>query len=329
MSLSKVTVVIPCWNEAASIESLTEELALVARGIDALVHIVLVDDGSSDSTWAAIEKQSAIHRPSPDSQFQVTGIRLLEHSGKGVAQAFGLRHSDSASIVVFMDGDGQHPISMLPQIVERARLSQSAVIATREGYSRGLVPAVGTQSLKGFMRLLGSSFDPNLSEYMAVPYPTTLALSRSQKLGIAPIVPLVQSALPNYETFPIQVQPRIATGEESRWTFTELWKKALLQLLADPWRLLPRITLLAVLSFAFLFVAAVASAIHAIALGTSPGTVAILGAVVILAAITVGMWVASIVINVMTLRLLDTATQLDSFIVTTTPPQDSGRNSDS
>lgn len=322
--MTEVTVVIPCWNEEASIEPLTSELVLVASEIDGVVHIVFVDDGSSDLTWTMIEKQAALYPSSAGGEFQITGIQLLEHSGKGVAQACGLRHSTSASIVVLMDGDGQHPISMLPQIIELAHTSKTAVIAHREGYSRGLIPAFGTQALKGLMRLLGSSFDPNLSEYVAIPYPANIALSRSQKLGIAPIVPLVQSAVPNYKTLPVQVRPRIATGEESRWTFTELWKKALLQLLADPWRLLPRITLLAVLSFSFLFVVAVASAIHAIALGTSPGTVAILGSVVILAAITVGMWVASIVISVMTLRLLDTSTQFDSLILTTNSEKDSG-----
>lgn len=315
--MTEVTVVIPCWNEAASIEPLTNELARTAPAIQGVLHAVLVDDGSSDSTWASIEREVARFPRSSGGNFQVSGIRLLEHSGKGVAQAVGLRRNRNSSLVVFMDGDGQHPIAMLPSLIEQARQGGTAVIATRQGYSRGLIPALGTQTLKGLMRLLGSSFDPNLSEYLALPYPSTIALSRSQKLGIAPIVPLVQSAVPRYETFPVQVLPRLATGEESRWTFTELWKKALLQLLADPWRLLPRITLLAVLSFSFLFVAAIASAIHAIVLGTSPGTVAILASVVILAAITVGMWVASIVISVMTLRLLDTSSHVedDSLVI--------------
>ena len=315
--MTEVTVVIPCWNEAASIELLTNELAMRAPAIQGVLHAVLVDDGSSDSTWASIEREVARFPRSSGGRFQVSGIRLLEHSGKGVAQAVGLRRNRNSSLVVFMDGDGQHPIAMLPRLIEQAQLADTAVIATRQGYSRGLIPALGTQTLKGLMRLLGSSFDPNLSEYLALPYPSTIALSRSQKLGIAPIVPLVQSAVPGYETFPVQVLPRLATGEESRWTFTELWKKALLQLLADPWRLLPRITLLAVLSFSFLFVAAIASAIHAIVLGTSPGTVAILASVVILAAITVGMWVASIVISVMTLRLLDTSSHVedDSLVI--------------
>lgn len=315
--MTGVTIIVPCWNEGRNIPDLVTALRGVAPEMGPESRVLFIDDGSSDDTWRAIERAAQEFPQEDGRDFCVTGIRLLEHVGKGITQAVGLRHASDAGIVVLMDGDGQHPVGALPEITRRVTESNVAVVATRLGYSRGIVPAFGTAGLRLLMKVLGSPFDPNLSEFLAVPYPATVALSRSPQLGIAPIVPLVQRVSPSYQTIPVEIQPRLTAGEKSRWTFTDLWRKALLQLLADPWSLLPRITLLAVAAFLFLLFAAVAAGINAVVQGTSPGTVAILGAVVVLAAISVGMWVASIVVSVVTLRLIDSRVQVDNFYTTT------------
>ena len=279
---------------------LIHSLAEVASRERMCVSLLLVDDGSVDDTWTVVKGAST----SSEEGLEIRGVRLEENSGKALAQAIGLRYCHPDSIVVFMDADGQHPVSDLPSLVETCIEVNAAVIATRVGYSRSLVSAVGIRGLKFFMWVLGSDFDPALSEYLAVPAREAGALSRSPQLGITPLLPLVQAVSPNHVTQSVHVLPRVTPGDKTRWALSDLWKKSLLQLLADPWRLLPRMTLTAVIGFFVLLTMVSIAAVHAVIQGTSPGTVAILASVVVLAGLMVGMWIASIVVSVITLRLV-------------------------
>ena len=297
-----IAVVLPCWNEQTSIRPMVDELKRAVKEIDEPITALFIDDGSTDATWERIRQAAAELAHDSTSSLRVIGLQLDGHLGKGAAHALGLRYASEARIVVLMDSDGQHPANMLPDLIGAVQEHRTAAIGARTQYRRGMIAGIGTRGLGLGMRILGTRFDPTLSEFIAVPRETAAVLARSPRLGVAPLVPLVQSSSPNYRTIPISINERFAGSNESRWTFASLWQKALLQLLADPWRLFPRITILAVLSFLLLTVIAIVAGVHAISQGTSPGTVAILAAVVISAAITVGMAVASMVVSVMTLQ---------------------------
>lgn len=284
---------------------MVNSLMVIHAELGSTLRVTFVDDGSYDDTWIKITEEIAKHAQSTHGDFSIRGIRLLGRSGKAIAQAEGLRHSSDAKVVIFMDGDGQHPVSSIPSMVAMLRDHNSVVIGSRVGYSRGFISAVGIRALRFAMRGLGVPFDPSLSEFLAIPKPVADRLTRSPRLGIVPIISLLQSVDDNYVQHPVEILPRLASGDKTRWTFTDLWRKALLQVLADPWKILPRITLLAVVSFSLLLIGSVFAGIHAMVQGTSPGTVAILGSVVVLAAISVAMWVSSIGIGVMSLRLIE------------------------
>ena len=307
--MSDIGVVIPCWNEGENVDQLVEAMRVVPWPEHWSVRVLFVDDGSADSTWSRIV--NICHRESLDSEpnLHIDGIRLPEHSGKGVAQAVGLWNSLNADVVVFMDGDGQHPAPAIPLLVEAVRESGSPAIASRSGYKRTWASSAGVLGLSMLMRLLGIGFNPKLSEFMALPGQVATTVARSSRLGIAPLLPLIVSATDSLCEVSVAIAPRVASSGGSRWSLIELWRKALLQILADPWKLLPRMTLMAIASFLTLLGLSTAAGIHAILQGTSPGTVAILGAVVVLTGLSVGMWVASTVISVMTLQLIDRQVQ--------------------
>jgi glycosyltransferase involved in cell wall biosynthesis len=85
------TVIIPAFNEAASIGALVADLRSAATWHDILV----VDDGSSDDTGA---------------QASAFGARVVTHpynKGNGAAVKTGIRQSDSEYIII-VDADGQH-----------------------------------------------------------------------------------------------------------------------------------------------------------------------------------------------------------------------------
>lgn len=103
-----VSVVIPAHNERQSLPRLVVELA---ESLSAWPHeIILVDDGSTDGTWAEIV---AISHSAP----HVRGIRFTRNFGQQAALIAGLRAAVGEAVVT-MDADGQHPADLLPSLID-------------------------------------------------------------------------------------------------------------------------------------------------------------------------------------------------------------------
>lgn len=101
MSKSKtlsVCVVIPAYNEAGAIEAVVKDMkaAIAASVYDG--EVVVIDDGSKDST-AALAAKAGAHV-----------IRHILNSGAGAATATGLSYAqrEGFSYAATMDADGQH-----------------------------------------------------------------------------------------------------------------------------------------------------------------------------------------------------------------------------
>lgn len=108
-----ISVVVPAYNEAEGLGSALERIHSVMEKLNESFEIVVVDDGSSDTTWEKIE--AACDRLAP-----VCGIRLSRNFGKENAICAGL---DAAvgEAVILMDADMQHPPEVIPQLVGKWR----------------------------------------------------------------------------------------------------------------------------------------------------------------------------------------------------------------
>ncbi|WP_351234967.1 glycosyltransferase [Streptomyces sp. NPDC002133] len=120
-----VTVVIPTFNEAGNIRELLARLGASLPGRLTGCEVVFVDD-STDDTPAIAE---AVARDCP---FPVTVIhRDTPVGGLGGAVVEGLKAA-RAEWVVVMDGDLQHPPSLVPELVEAGtRKGADLVVASR------------------------------------------------------------------------------------------------------------------------------------------------------------------------------------------------------
>src|SRR5689334_6315069 len=98
---SPISVVIPVYNSDGSLDALVERLASVLRPHEQLGELILVNDGSHDKSWEAIEKLA--HRHS-----WIFGINLMRNYGQHNALLCGIRVAKHP-IVVTMDDDLQNP----------------------------------------------------------------------------------------------------------------------------------------------------------------------------------------------------------------------------
>jgi dolichol-phosphate mannosyltransferase len=109
--MPRVCVVIPTYNEAETIGELLERLE--SLGLD--LHIVIVDDGSTDGTIELVEEAS---RRYGNLTLVERGVKL----GLGSAIRDGLKEAlgQGAELVVTMDADLSHNPQDLPRLLEEA-----------------------------------------------------------------------------------------------------------------------------------------------------------------------------------------------------------------
>ena len=147
----ELSVVIPVLNEESSLATVVD--AVFESLSNYHIEIIIVDDGSTDSSW---EVASRLQRQHP----QVRGIRFTRNFGHQAAILAGLIAARGNAIIT-MDGDGQHPASLLPRFVEQWKSTGADVV---QGVR---IRTLGESKLKrwssrGFYRLLSSLAGVNL-----------------------------------------------------------------------------------------------------------------------------------------------------------------------
>ncbi|MEV0635351.1 glycosyltransferase family 2 protein [Streptomyces sp. NPDC050619] len=119
-----VTIVVPTFNESANIREL---LHLITESVPTRLpcEVVFVDDSTDDTP-------EVIHEAAKDCPFPVTVLHRDEPvGGLGGAVVEGMKAASSDWIVV-MDGDCQHPPSLVPELVATGeRANAGLVVASR------------------------------------------------------------------------------------------------------------------------------------------------------------------------------------------------------
>jgi dolichol-phosphate mannosyltransferase len=112
MSSKKISVdlVIPIFNEEGVVEHTHKHIRDVMDSLSHSIRFIYVDDGSSDGTVDTLRKISA-------NDPRVTVIQLSRNFGHQAALTAGLDAS-TADVVVSLDGDGQHPPEVIPQMID-------------------------------------------------------------------------------------------------------------------------------------------------------------------------------------------------------------------
>lgn len=125
-----VSVVVPVYRGAETIEELATRIDAVLDGLEVEHEIILVNDASPDSSWEIIEGL-AQRLPS------VSGIDLMRNYGQHNALLAGIRQARLA-VIVTMDDDLQHPPEEIPRLLGEIAAGHDAVygVPQREHQAR-------------------------------------------------------------------------------------------------------------------------------------------------------------------------------------------------
>lgn len=118
-----LSIVVPLFNEEEVLPKLLSELLVVCDSIGEKYEVIFVDDGSVDRTPLLL-KEAADKNPN----FKV--LRFSKNFGHQAAFNAGIDFA-SGDAVVTMDGDLQHPPSLIPEFIKHAQSGQDIVIGER------------------------------------------------------------------------------------------------------------------------------------------------------------------------------------------------------
>jgi len=117
----KVSVIMPVFNEAATLA----RVAKVVLARPEATELVVVDDASSDGTWAALQRLASEH---PD---RVKALRHDRNMGKGAALKTGFAAA-AGDVVLVQDADLEYDPGDYPRLLEPIlRDSADAVFGSR------------------------------------------------------------------------------------------------------------------------------------------------------------------------------------------------------
>src|SRR5579871_2486503 len=122
--MSKISVIIPCFNEEDVLPKLFERLGTVAATWNSDFEIICVDDGSRDRTWELLKAQYA-----RDPRWRC--LSFARNFGHQTAVSAGLYFATGDAVVI-IDADLQDPPEEIARLLARWREGFEVVFATRK-----------------------------------------------------------------------------------------------------------------------------------------------------------------------------------------------------
>lgn len=138
-----LSVVVPCFNEAATLDRLHAAISAEAAATGEEYEVVYVDDGSTDSTLDVIRKLAVA-----DPRVRYTSFS--RNFGKESALLAGIRAATGDAVII-MDADLQHPPELLPRLVGLWRQGFDQIVARRNRHGD---PRLRTWLSRAFYRLV-------------------------------------------------------------------------------------------------------------------------------------------------------------------------------
>lgn len=215
--MSKISLIIPCYNEEGSLVPFMQEINGVAAAlVPDSVELIFVDDGSRDGTLPILRQLSAENE-------QIHYLSFSRNFGKESAILAGLKAARGEYVAV-MDADLQDPPALLPEMLRAVREEGYDCAGTRRVTRRG-EPVIRSLFARMFYRLVNMVSDTHLVDG-----------ARDYKLMSRPVVDALLS-MPEYNRFSkglyewvgfktkwLEFENVERVAGETKWSFWKLFK---------------------------------------------------------------------------------------------------------
>jgi glycosyltransferase involved in cell wall biosynthesis len=222
-AVTVISTVIPAYNESHGIVFTVNSVADILKACGYDWEIIVVDDGSTDSTYAEICQLAK-------TDSRIKGISLSRNFGKENALLAGLQNATGAAIII-IDADLQHPPGFIPEMIAKWLSGAEIVHAVKTSRAQD---AIGKKTAANFanylISILGGINLKNASDF---------------KLLDRKIVDIIVHQLPekqrffrgltswigfNEEYIYFEVADRL--GDKSKWSFWSLLELAITALIS-------------------------------------------------------------------------------------------------
>jgi len=139
-----VSVVVTVLNEAASIEELYRRTVASLEPGPRTFELIFVDDGSTDGTFAMLER---LHAADP----RMRAVRFKRNFGQHPAMHAGLSRA-RGDVIVTMDGDLQNAPEDIPRLLEAVEAGNDVASGRRRARKDPLGRAVPSRVINGMLR---------------------------------------------------------------------------------------------------------------------------------------------------------------------------------
>jgi dolichol-phosphate mannosyltransferase len=136
MSMTKLSIIIPAYNEADGVVQTSEKLLPVLNELRQSyeVEVLFIDDGSRDNTSSLLEDH---FRADPD-------VRVIPHGvnkGLGVAIRTGFQNA-TGDLIVTTDFDGTYDFATIPELIQLLIDNDAHIVTASPYHPQGAVEGV-------------------------------------------------------------------------------------------------------------------------------------------------------------------------------------------
>lgn len=220
--MAVLSVVLPAYNEEKMIEKAVKVISGILKTAEIPYELVFVDDGSKDSTWEYIKKESGENK-------RITGIHFSRNFGKEAAMMAGLANAKGDCCVV-MDCDLQHPPETL---VEMYRLwEQGYEVVEGVKRSRGKESVLHKASAGLFYKMISKAVKIDMSRASDFKLMDRKAVDAILEMPERNAFFRALSSWVGFKTASVEFDVREREEGESKWSTWSLVKYAVTNIVA-------------------------------------------------------------------------------------------------
>jgi len=143
--LIQISIVIPLYNEEESLPELIDWISRVMKTYGFLYEVLMVDDGSTDGSWAVIEDLSKEH--------PIKAMKFNRNYGKSAALNVGFKHA-VGEVIITMDADLQDSPDEIPALYEMVKSGNHLVSGWKKKRFDPITKTIPSKLFNGVTRIL-------------------------------------------------------------------------------------------------------------------------------------------------------------------------------